>query len=115
MDGYHKLIRWRLVIHGCIDGFSRVVVFLRCSINNRACTVLDAFLNSIEQFRCPLKIRSDYGTENVAVARWMLEHHGTDKKPFITIRELSGCGLMSKLTLHPILFVCSETWKKKVY
>ena len=22
IDGYHKLIRWRLIIHGGIDGFS---------------------------------------------------------------------------------------------
>ena len=27
VDGNHKLIRWRLVIHGAIDGYSRTVVF----------------------------------------------------------------------------------------
>ena len=26
IDGNHKLIRWRLVIHGGIDGYSRVAV-----------------------------------------------------------------------------------------
>ncbi len=25
MDGHHKLIAWGIVIHGCIDGFSRTV------------------------------------------------------------------------------------------
>lgn len=35
LDGHHKLIRWRFVIHGAIDGYSRVVVFLRCNTNNR--------------------------------------------------------------------------------
>ena len=35
VDGNHKLIRWRMVIYGGIDGYSRtVVVFLRCSDNN---------------------------------------------------------------------------------
>lgn len=88
MDGYHKLIRWRLVIHGCIDGYSRTVVFLNCSTNNRASTVLQHFLSSLPQFRCPLRIRSDHGTENIAVARWMLEKHGVDKKPFVTGRSV---------------------------
>ena len=27
VDGHHSLIRWRFVIHGCIDGFSRMVTF----------------------------------------------------------------------------------------
>lgn len=28
MDGHHKLIRYGLVTHGCIDGNSRVVIYL---------------------------------------------------------------------------------------
>jgi len=84
MDGNHKLIRWRFVIHGCIDGFSRLIVFLKCVTNNRAATVLDHFEKAIQRYRCPLRIRSDYGTENIEVARWMLNHHGPDKKPYLT-------------------------------
>lgn len=26
LDGYHKLIRWRIVIHGAIDGYSRLIM-----------------------------------------------------------------------------------------
>lgn len=26
-DGNHKLIRWRFVVHGCVDGFSRISVY----------------------------------------------------------------------------------------
>ena len=44
IDGNHKLIRCRLVINACIDGFSRLVVYLRCANNNRALTVLVFFL-----------------------------------------------------------------------
>lgn len=25
IDGHHKLIRWGIVIHGCVDGYSRMV------------------------------------------------------------------------------------------
>ena len=32
--------RWRFVIHGGIDGFSRMIVFLQCSTNNKPVTVL---------------------------------------------------------------------------
>jgi len=44
LDGNHKMIRYRLVVHGAIDGFSRMVTFLKCSNNNRASTVLNSFI-----------------------------------------------------------------------
>ena len=40
IDGLHCLIRWRFVIHGGIDGFSRLIVYLSCATNNYASTVL---------------------------------------------------------------------------
>ena len=36
LDGHHSLIHWGLVIHGCIDGYSRRIMFLLCSNNNEA-------------------------------------------------------------------------------
>lgn len=44
IDRNHKMIRWRLVIHGRIDGFSRLVTFFSCSSNNRSETVLTHFV-----------------------------------------------------------------------
>ncbi|KAJ7238333.1 hypothetical protein B0H12DRAFT_995577, partial [Mycena haematopus] len=38
------LIRWLIVIHGFIDGYSRLITGLRASDNNRAATVLDLYL-----------------------------------------------------------------------
>ena len=46
LDGHHKLIRWKIVIDGGIDGFSRMVVFLRASVNNDASTVTEALLDA---------------------------------------------------------------------
>ena len=50
VDGNHKLVRWRFVIHGGIDGFSRTIVFLHCSNNNRASTVLSCFIQATENW-----------------------------------------------------------------
>ena len=43
IDSNHKLIKWRFVVHGGIDGYSRVITFLKCHTNNRADTVLSFF------------------------------------------------------------------------
>lgn len=73
IDGNHKLIRWRFVIHGGIDGFSRTVVYLRCRDNNEANTVLSSFVAAVQNHGIPSKIRSDLGGENVDVWQYMIE------------------------------------------
>ena len=59
-------------------------MYLKCITNNRAETVLSHFQGAVLRFCCPLRIRSDYGTENVDVTRWILNHHGVHTKPFLT-------------------------------
>jgi hypothetical protein len=71
IDGHHALIRWRIVTHGGIDGFSRLIVFLQSSTNNRAETVAQLFMSATEQFGFPDRIRADRGGENNDVKRIM--------------------------------------------
>lgn len=78
IDGHHKLVRWRFVIHGAIDGFSRTIVFLKCSDNNRASTVLSLFQESVSCFGLPERVRTDHGGENVGIWRCMLATHSND-------------------------------------
>ena len=78
-DGNHKLIRWRLVIHGCIDGFSRIPVYLSCHTNNQAFTVLQSFLGAVRQWGLPLRVRCDMGGENIDVVEYMINKRGTDR------------------------------------
>ena len=73
-----------MVIHGTIDGFSRLIVMLQCSSNNKASTVLQLFLEAIQLYRTPLRLRTDHGTENIEIAKYMLEKYGTESRPVIT-------------------------------
>ena len=84
IDGNHKLIRWKFVVHGGIDGFSRLCVYLACATNNRADTVKGRFLSATEEFGWPSRVRSDHGMENVEVARKMIAHRGTGRGSHIT-------------------------------
>ena len=63
-----------MVIHSGIDGFTRIPVFLHCSTNNKAATVLELFLNAVENYGLPSRVTSDKGKENVDVAWYMLNH-----------------------------------------
>ena len=70
---------WPFVIHGGIDGFSRMPVFLKVSNNNKAQTVLDAFLEGVQIYGLPHRVRSDKGGENVLVGEHMLSPLPDDK------------------------------------
>ena len=75
MDGYHKLIRWKLVIHGSIDGYSRLITYLKVATNNLATTVLNsAFFPAVREFDLPSHVRTDRGGENIEIVRYMLNH-----------------------------------------
>ena len=80
IDGLHCLIRWRIVVHGGIDGFSRRVVYLHASDNNSADTVSNLFRAAVGQCGWPSRVRSDRGGENIDVARLMVTVRGTGKR-----------------------------------
>ena len=88
LDSHHKLIRWRLVTHGGIDGYSRLIVYLRCSSNNYSRTVLELFLDGIKKHMLPSRVRSDQGMENVLVAEYVIEKRGAERRSMIT-----GCSV----------------------
>lgn len=53
VDGNHKLIKWRFVVHGGIDGFSRTVVYLHCSNNNHA--IIQSHMAYLKKFAVTLE------------------------------------------------------------
>ncbi len=79
MDGWHKLIKYGLVVHAAVDGGSRYVVFSHCSSNNQALTVLRWFLGGCEELGViPGSVRTDKGGENVEVFRFMMKVFNND-------------------------------------
>ena len=84
VDGHHKMIRWRFVIHAAIDGFSRTIIYLNCADNNRALTVLDLFQDGVSEYGLPDYIRSDHGGENVDIWRYMIAARNYDCSCVIT-------------------------------
>jgi len=73
LDGTHKLVRWKLVFHVGIDGFSRLIVYCGCSANNKSLTVLNLFKEAEEQYGLSLRMRTDFGMENLRVWEYMLQ------------------------------------------
>ncbi|KAL5009423.1 hypothetical protein ScPMuIL_013494, partial [Solemya velum] len=66
IDTNHKLIRWKFVIIGGIDGFSRMIMFLKCSDNKTSRTVFNSFRSGVQQYGIPNRVKSDKGLENVS-------------------------------------------------
>ena len=91
IDSHHKLIKWRIVIHGGIDGYSRLPVYLRASDNNRADTVLDCFIKAVSDYNVPSRVRCDKGGENVLVSEHNMLNHpmrGPGRRSCITGRSV---------------------------
>ena len=61
-------------MHGGVDGYTRIPVYLKCSTNNQADTVLQLFQDAVAEYGLPSRIRSDKGGENVLVSIFMLNH-----------------------------------------
>lgn len=58
-------------------------VFLKISNNNRAETVFRAFIQAVEEYGVPKRVRPDKGSENIKVAEYMFQQRGIESKPFI--------------------------------
>lgn len=76
------------MIHGFIDGYSRLITGLRASDNNLGKTVLNLFLNASQLYGVPSRVRGDHGVENILLAAWMELHRGERRGSYIWGRYL---------------------------
>ena len=83
IDGNHKLVRWRMVLHHAVDGYSQLVVFGACSTNNTASTVLQLYHQVVRRYGRPFRVITYHGRENVHVWRDMIQAWGEEARSVI--------------------------------
>lgn len=81
---YIRIYRWGFVIHGCIDGYSRLIIYLICETSIQAEPVVNYFVNAVNNFGLPSRVRSDHGYENLHVAILMNTIRGVHRGSHIT-------------------------------
>ena len=75
-----KLKRWSLCVHGCVDGFSRKILWLvSSSTNNDPIVIGNCFLQFIKKTKIvPVVSRMDKGRQNIFYEDLQLFFTGTD-------------------------------------
>jgi len=82
-DGNEKLRPWGFYVHGCVDGFSRMIIYLSCKTNKRSATVKRFFEKAINLYGTPSRVRGDFGTENNGIEQLMILLRGAAHAPYI--------------------------------
>ena len=77
-----------VVTHGCIDGYSRAIIYVTCSNNNQAATVLQLFQKGAHKLGLPSRVTGDHGVANVDVARYMIANQGLNWGSFFAGRSV---------------------------
>ena len=69
LDSYDKLKPYGICINGCIDGFSRNIIWLEASTSSSNPRLIANYFMRAVQMRngCPIKVWADRGTENTYV------------------------------------------------
>ena len=96
IDGHHSLVRWRFVVHGCIDGFSHLITYF---IVQPLKLSLICFGKPQDSLVSHLAFRSDKGGENYKVCYYMIATQVQVKEVILLdhrhiISKLKGYGEM---------------------
>ena len=72
LDSTHKLVKYKFEFSGAVDGFSRYIMWIKYSNNNRVNTSYDLLKEAIDEKAAPLQVRGDKGSENRLMAKHMV-------------------------------------------
>ena len=84
IDSAHKLIRWKLIVHVCIDGKTRLIIYCVCCDNNKSESVLSLFQDGVARWGLLSRVRCDYGMGNYLVGSFMIDNRGANRGSIIT-------------------------------
>ncbi|KAK6980543.1 hypothetical protein R3P38DRAFT_3334209 [Favolaschia claudopus] len=111
LDGQHGLIRYKMVIHCIIDGYSRFVLGIRVHDNNRGASVLQLLLDVISTHGRPSRMRGDHGVENIEVTIYMEEVNGTGRGSFIWGKVMSVHNTRIERLWYDVTHGFGKKWK----
>jgi hypothetical protein len=97
MPFYIGLRRYGIVLHGIIDGYSRLCVGLGAHTNNRQDTFFSLFEEACRNHGTPSRVRGDHGRENLAIAAWMEQKRGLNRGSFLWGRRVEPSFFSSRL------------------
>lgn len=83
MDGNEKLRPWGFYVHGCVDGHSRLIIYLACVNNKRSSTVEAIYMAGVERYGWPSRGRGDFGKENNGAERRMIARWGVAHRAYL--------------------------------
>ncbi|KAK6183678.1 hypothetical protein SNE40_011108 [Patella caerulea] len=89
VDGYDKIKPFGFCIHGCVDGFSRRIIWLRVGkTNNNPKVIARYYLEAVQQLEVvPAKIRCDLGTENSILKNLQPLFHYDENDPTACLKS----------------------------
>ncbi|XDV31742.1 hypothetical protein PO909_002704 [Leuciscus waleckii] len=87
LDGNHKLIRWNIVLNTSSFIYIYIYIYIHIYIkyfreasnNNRSSTVMEKFVEAVDQYGVQSRVRCDQGGENNAVCLFMEVFRGSDR------------------------------------
>ena len=82
MDAHEKLAKvYGIWVHGCIDGYSRYIIYLKAAPDKTAETVRAIFVTGCEEEGWSSRVRADKGSENVEALVEQIDYHHVEGRP----------------------------------
>lgn len=83
-----NIFRWGFATHGCIDKYSRTIIYVSCATSVTTETLVNLFVPSVSIYAVPSRVRSDHGYENIFVAILMNSIRGLGRGSHFTGKSI---------------------------
>ena len=95
VDSYDKIKRYGIHINGCIDGFSRKILWMKAGCSSTSSSIAGYFVNAVRDHGgYPTIIRGDKGSENMLMS-YLMEFLTNNSNSFIFGRSVHNTRIES--------------------